>query len=195
MESVARTFLSECRVTINSGEEHDVIKLFAEHLHVFVFNVCALANIVILLFDDDKLKPEHLPVVQSYVQNSCDSPKMKGGTSMASDFYGYNHPQYQAGSINAASDMLRVNFDSGIARPEHTMTGGAECKVMRKSVHIQGFVKDRMKSAISAKMMSQLLGIMDARMACLATDLQKNSKLTKKQLEKVFSMKKHFVFT
>lgn len=195
MESVARTFIEERKIKINQAEKNNIIKLLAEHLEIFVFNVCSLTNIIILFFDDNKLQENHFPVIQSYMNKSCGMSGMSGGTSMASDFYGYNHPQYQAGSINDTQDMLKVDFPANIARPPHTLTGGGRCNVMQKSGYIKSFVKDRLKTAISAKMMPHFLEVLDARLACLEKDLHTNSALSLKQLQKVFAMKKHFIFT
>jgi hypothetical protein len=119
MKGVARMILKSCGVSTDDA----LIKHVADYIEMLVFNVCALARIVMLLYDAKSFTSEHLIAVRQYISDKCPSrshAKQTGGTSMPSDFYGYAHPAYSA--ANQGGDALHIDFQNGVARPE--ISGG-----------------------------------------------------------------------
>ncbi len=193
METVAKSIIERYKVNVKPADYDHVTSKLADHLDCLVFNVCALANIVIVLNCHNRLKKEHMSSIRKYIDDKCDGIMSGGSVSMPSDFYGYPHPSYSAG--NQGSDMLNVNFATGVARPEHSLqTGGRGIEsVMHDSVYVRKCVKTRMKSAMSSRMMPELLSILDAKVACLAKDLV-HKKVDLHRIDTIFKMKRHFVF-
>lgn len=195
MENVATSIIKMAQVS--AGDK--VIDMLKDHVEILVFNVRALANIVMLLHNDKKLKPEHVHAMQMYISQKCKvGGQQSGGTSMASDFFGYEHPAYQKGFVNEGSDVLHVNFDAGIARApiNASMSGGGGSGIMLDKATQKAITKNIRFS--STKVSAAFVGIIRDKLSCLARDIRaqatnKARTLTVAQLGKILKHDQYHV--
>lgn len=198
MEKIALAFIHSHNLKISKDTKTgELCEVLCKHIDALVFNVSALASLVVLLYRAQKLDADHIPAIKKHIMDKCHSKKrMSGGSVMASDFFGYPHPAYSA--ANEGSDVLGVDLASGtIARPAlGPQVGGRSFSVAHNKV-----VKDIVKGILSKHKLKysrvafdSLLSIIDAQMGCLAADLVKCEPLTVKKVKSLMAKKRYFVF-
>jgi hypothetical protein len=204
MEQLTKTFLKTYDFKLAKDvSEKELCDILCKHFDALLFNISSLACIVVTLNEDKKLDKKHIPVIKQYIMKHCVATKssvMRGGhTVMASDFFGYNHPNYSAS--NAGEDILGIDLDNGtLARPAlGPMSGGGASDVatMSKSKFVKDLVKavfDENKIKYSSEAFKEILNIADSHMKCLARDLRKCEPLTIKKVEALLAKKRYFVF-
>lgn len=116
-------FFIENKIKINMKERAKVIKQFSLHIEYMVFNVVSMLCIIAILNNSDKVTDKTLHVAKKYIENKCEfkypSQKVvqqKGGRLGSATFLGVNEPMYS--SSNPTNDILPVDFQSGLARPQ-----------------------------------------------------------------------------
>jgi len=197
MESIASAFIKHHNIKVSSDADHHAInKMVGNHIDALIFNVASLAALVATLYDSKKLEKAHLAPVRAYITTKCDKPmkpSMKGGISMASDFYGYNHPAYSP--EHKGSDMLTIDLGSGTLRPQ--IGGGSEVGVLENSKAALKRTREIFKHhevRVKPDVFTEVVRIMDFHMRCLSHDLQQVQPLTEKRVAKVMKLKRHAVF-
>jgi hypothetical protein len=199
MEHEARKFVKDFKLQSKDGEEGKIVELVAKHLDALVFNVVSLAAVVVMLYDERKIEPKHLVSVRAYIASKCDSKRsMSGGTSMASDFYGYDHPAYNVKHAGDGVVVSQVDWSREI-RPAMgpTIGGGSAASVMQGSKNARKTINHTFKhyhTKVSKTAMKELLDILDHHLVCFAHDLKSEGTLTVKKVEKVLKLKRHSVF-
>lgn len=194
MIKVATHILKECKLTAES----DLLPAMIIILKTLIINVCSLANIVMLLYDGNHLTEKHLESMNMYISDKCGGQGMSGGASMASDYYGYEHPSYSA--MHAGRDELRVDFDAQIAR--QAIQGGGGVRVRDNYVKNSDDVRKEVKKLIEindSKVYKKFIAIINSKIVCLVRDIrhikrEKNGKFTVKDLQKLLMKEEHFVF-
>lgn len=200
MEKIALDFIHKHNFKVSKDTKlAELCEVFCKHIDALIFNVSALAALVVLLYRADKLEAKHIPAIMKHILDKCNAKKsvMRGGTVMASDYYGYNHPAYSA--ANEGSDVLPIDLASGlIARPAlGPQTGGGATVSIAQTKVVKDMVKDilhKHKLKYSRDAFKSLLSIVDSQMECLAADLRKCEPLSVKKVKSLLTKKRYFVF-
>jgi hypothetical protein len=199
--AVFRKFASDFSIPVRNGEEDEVNEMLAQHLDAVTYNVTGIAMAIALVNHTHTIASNHVKEVRKYIETSCHSKKkhggQQGGTSMASDYFGYKHPNFTEND-GGSTNISEVRFDEGIARPE--MGGGAvPLAYMTQNKQVKSMIKTFLKHhevKIQKNALAQLLAVLDVHVNCLAADLksQPTSAIGVKQVQKVMQLKRHAVF-
>ena len=113
------SFTKEFILQYNIALPESLLPRLTMHIDALIFNMVAVACVVAMLTDKRTVQKEHLKSVEGYVQSKCGTMRRKiyGGMAMASDFFGYPHPGYDAANVNTNNTHVsEVDFASGAAR-------------------------------------------------------------------------------
>lgn len=181
---------------MHTGVDHKVTQMIQAHIYSVVHHVVSLSAIVAMLHGKRKIELKHLDSVRSYVTSKCGG-HIKGGMSMASDFYGYAHPAYSNNHANAGVQVSEIQWGKQEARPSQgpAQTGGSTQNALHKELQKQ--VKKHVgniNASISKGAQDEIVKIVDIHLNCFFNDLSKEGALTVKKVEKVLNKRRHKVF-
>ena len=108
-----------------------------------IFNIVAVISIICLNIGIKKVISLHMQHISKYIDKRCSTKAakaakaakankhqaMRGGAFNTAAFYGVAEPNYS--KDNDTSDLLKIDFDGGIARNAIQMSGGG----LRKSLN------------------------------------------------------------
>lgn len=204
-QTVAK-FIDTFQINLKGSDKTEVFHKLEMHMDAVCYNVASIAIIFALLKGDKKIQPKHLQNVMGYISSMCSSSAkgQKGGMSMASDYFGYPHPNYASSNAGSGVVMSEIEFNSGIARAGiDSQIGGTQSSsnnvrlVATNDKDAKAFVKSVVKMhniEISKTAFTELMRIIDIHLNCLATDLSTLSPLTVSKVDKVLGLKRHAVF-
>lgn len=199
-------FIDTFQIILKGADRQQVMHKLEMHLDAVSYNVASIAIIFALLKGEKRIQPKHLQNVMGYISSMCSPVKgqgQKGGMSMASDYFGYPHPNYTSSNAGSGVVMSEVEFNSGIARAgiDSQIGGTSNSNSMRfvatNDKDAKAFVKSVIKMhniEISKTAFKELMRIIDIHLNCLASDLSNVSPLTIARVDKVLGLKRHAVF-
>jgi|688.fasta_scaffold02813_22 hypothetical protein len=141
---------------IKPVDERKILLLFSEYIDRLIFNIGALSSLLCLKIGIKRVLKEHSNFLMHYLNKYCktktksatkpsrkNSNSMKGGAFNTAQFFGVDESnRYKV--QNEGTDLLKIDFDNNIARPEiGLMTGGQKCNKLNK------IVKKKMKSVFA----------------------------------------------
>ena len=107
-------------------EEQKILKLLNEYIERLIFNITALASLLCLKMGIKKIMNEHVKFVLQYINKYCKTKdkkvSMKGGAFNTAQFFGIDETNRYSVK-NEGVDLLRVDFNNNIARPEIGFVG------------------------------------------------------------------------
>lgn len=188
-------FMQRYNIQCTKGMEDTVGALITKHIESVIHHVVSLAALIALLEGKHQVSLKHMQAVRTYVVTKCGG-HVKGGMSMASDFYGYPHPAYASGNANQGVQISEVSWARNEARPAlgPVQMGGA---TKSSDKDISKLIKEQLKTigASSAKgVVPALIGVIELHLKCFADDLKKDSPLTVKKVEKILKKRSHATF-
>ena len=93
-----------------------VIKKMALYIDMLIFNITTISSIVaLLLFNKNRLNYEIINLTKQHISTQS-SKKMTGGIGMPATYFGADEEKIY--SAETGGDILQINFENGIARPE-----------------------------------------------------------------------------
>jgi hypothetical protein len=108
-------------------EEQKILKLLSEYIERVIFNITALASLLCLKLGIKKIMNEHVKFLLQYINKYCKTKdtkmSMKGGAFNTAQFFGIDETNRYSVK-NEGTDLLRVDFNNNIARPEIGFVGG-----------------------------------------------------------------------
>lgn len=184
LTSFTNEFLTHYKLKITD----DNMTKLVTHMDALIFNITAIACVIGMLNDDKTINVKHLEQLEGYVKNKCGNMKQSGGTSMASDFFGYPHPQYSVGNENTNNTNIEtIDFVNGVARAamgpalesSYSSSGGSHKKYNKDlDNHIRRVLKHHnMKITKDAK--QELIEIIHQHIRCFAKYLRGKTVITK----------------
>ena len=133
----------------------------------------SITSLIVLINNSKTVTDKTIQLLHKYVIDKCGKDgKMKGGGGaivLPSEFYGIDSNRYSA--ANVSSDILNIDFNSGILRPQ---IGGGTSKMNILSDAIKE-VLARNDVKASASIIKKLKTFIENYLFCLLTKLQ-NSK-------------------
>lgn len=166
-------------------KDENVKKLLSAHITQMLYNITSLCAITALSKHKKSITKEDIDELHKYIK---DSKKMKGGTSMPSDFFGYSRAGTTYSESNDVSGSVRVsniNWNSGVARPAQgpplpMIGGGAKyIEYAKNSKEIKDLIKLIIKSQYIVKLSKTnsiyLYNIIDINLNRLGSQLKDKS--------------------
>jgi hypothetical protein len=127
----AKELLKTHRIHINDTHRNEVIVSLSNYIELLIFNIVAVVSIICANIGVKKVISAHIQYLSKYIDKRClkksaskmgKTGKMSGGAFNTAAFYGAIEPQYS--KDNDTSDLLKIDFEGGIARNALNMTGG-----------------------------------------------------------------------
>ena len=130
----AKELLKTHRIHINDIHRNDVVASLSNYIELLIFNIVAVVSIICANIGVKKVISTHIKFLSKYIDKRClnksrnasnaasKAAKMNGGAFNTAAFYGAVEPQYS--KDNDTSDLLKIDFNGGIARNALNMTGG-----------------------------------------------------------------------
>ena len=135
----AKELLKTHRIHISDNHRNKVVILISKYMELLIFNIVAVISIICLNIGIKKVLSLHIQYISKYIDKRCLSKagkaanaakagkagkhqKMRGGAFNTAAFYGVPEPNYS--KDNDTSDLLKIDFDGGIARNAIPMSGG-----------------------------------------------------------------------
>jgi len=93
-------------------------KCLCEYVENIIFNVVSIASIIALINNSKNINLKVLEIMNKYIFENCNKKITGGGGSIVlpSEFYGIDSGRYSIS--NNTSDILSINFESGLMRPQ-----------------------------------------------------------------------------
>jgi len=174
----------------NINKDKDkIIHTLSNYIDTLIFNIVSIASIITMLNNSKSINMNAVQLVKKYIADNCNK-KIKGGTSLPSEYFGYNSGVYNEN--NNTQDILNVDFNSNILRPQ---IGGGAGKKMDNEWIIKK-IKDLLKYynlKASNKIINSLVLIICANINCLLSKLDdnKNKVLTVTTINKIIKLNKN----
>ena len=132
----AKELLKTHRIHISDNHRNKVVILISKYIELLIFNIVAIISVICLNIGIKKVISLHMQHISKYIDKRCFSKvakaakaakakkhlKMSGGAFNTAAFYGVAEPNYS--KDNDTSDLLKIDFDGGIARNAIPMCGG-----------------------------------------------------------------------
>ena len=131
----AKELLKTHRIHISDNHRNKVVILISKYIELLIFNIVAVISIICLNIGIKKVLSLHMQYISKYIDKRCSAKaakagkakaakhqKMRGGAFNTAAFYGVPEPNYS--KDNDTSDLLKIDFDGGIARNAIPMSGG-----------------------------------------------------------------------
>jgi len=148
-------------------------KCLCDCVENIIINMISITSLIVLINNSKTVTDKTIQLLHKYVIDKCGKDgKMKGGGGaivLPSEFYGIDSNRYSA--ANVSSDILNIDFNSGILRPQ---IGGGTSKMNILSDAIKE-VLTRNDVKASASIIKKLKTFIENYLFCLLTKLQ-NSK-------------------
>ena len=139
----AKELLKTHRIHISDNHRNKVVILISNYIELLIFNIVAVISIICLNIGIKKVISLHMQHISKYIDKRCSTKAakaakaakankhqaMRGGAFNTAAFYGVAEPNYS--KDNDTSDLLKIDFDGGIARNAIQMSGGG----LRKSLN------------------------------------------------------------
>lgn len=167
-----------------------------ESIENIIFNVISIAAIITYINNAKTIEKESIQIVTKYLNKMCgDSTKItKGGGGsivLPSEFYGVDSLRYSP--TNAMSDVLKVDFNNMIARPQ---IGGGKKKVKINNKPIETAIKSILeyyKLSASTVIMNKLLKLIETYIKCLISQIKMiKGKVSTSSIKKLMKSSKFF---
>jgi len=153
------------------------VKCLSECIQNIVFNVVSVSSIIAFINNSKSITKENIQILHTYLKKNCNQKIIKGGNSivMPAEFYGNNSGRYLP--TNNQSDLLNINFSSGILRQQ--IGGGSASKIKSPFIKV---IKDFLihyKLKADNSIIDELVFIIENYINCLIIKLKKSKEIIK----------------
>ena len=113
-------------------KDEKAVAYLTEYFENIIFNVVSIASIITYINNCTIVNKKSIDIVKKYLDGMCGSAsKVTGGNVLLpSEYFGVDSTRYSAMNNNLG-DVLKVDFASGIARPQ--IGGGSKSKTNAKA--------------------------------------------------------------
>jgi histone H3/H4 len=141
-------------------------KCLCDCVENIVFNLISIASLIAFINNSKMVTDKTIQILNKYVIEKCGKVKGGGGSIvLPSEFYGVDSNRYSAS--NAGSDVLTIDFNNGILRPQ---IGGGTSKNNYINDSIREIL-DRNKLKASASIIKKLRIFIEHYLHCLLKKL------------------------
>jgi len=188
------SFLKINHITIIKNNVTEINKTLSHHLEALCSNIASIISALGTLHNNN-VNDMIIKEAKKYIKTVCKIRTQKGGTSMPSDYYGYENNIYSSANENTGTITGNIDFNNGIQRPQlGPQEGGAkniyDLSMKRKVKYILNVNNIN----ISKDTFDDLMNIINDNLYCLLKDLHKLQPVSIDKLEKLMRKKQYAVF-
>lgn len=176
---------------IGSKDKQKCIEHIALFIDAVIFNMVSMFCLIAIINNSTSITDKTLDAGMKYLDTKChgrqyaQTGRQSGGDRQGSaTFLGIQEPVYQ--ESNVGNDVLFVDFNSGLARPQ---IGGMYKPDLKLNKFVKAYVKEILqyhnitaKSAIKEKIVHLIKGHIDCLIRCI---FDTKKKLTLPKLKKI----------
>jgi hypothetical protein len=157
--------LKQYNIVCQNNEEEKIIQHLTQFFELLIFNMVSVACIICTVINVRRLQNEHMQYMEKEINKRCNivKPKkrqgMKGGVFNTAAFYGVDEPQYS--EANRMSDIMNVNWDKNIARPQLNATFGSQSGGTNNCMHVNKYILKKIYSVFKFYKVSAKKNIQD----------------------------------
>ncbi len=192
--SIINAIVHKYNINIENSKKSLVYKLLSKYIDVLIFNVVSIIAIITMINNSNTIHAESIKLLKIYINETCNKSKISGGTTLPSEYFGIDSGIYSENNISR--DILDINFNSGILRPQ--IGGGGNIRKLTK-VEIK-YIADNIrqimyyyKLKISNDLIYELINIINDNIECLFRQLKNISlkPLNPQLIKKMIKSNKH----
>jgi len=187
-------FLRTNHISVVKNNGTEINKILSHHLEALCSNIASIVSTLGILHNNN-VDAMIIKEATKYIKSVCKRKSQKGGTSMPSDYYGYENNIYNSANENTGTITGNIDFNNGIQRPSMGPQEGGGKKVydvsMKKKVK---YILDVNNITITKDTFDNLMNIINDNLYCLLIDLHKMQPISKEKLVKLMSQKQYAVF-
>jgi hypothetical protein len=117
LQKYSDKLFTQADIKIPSKDRYKVVKQVALYLDNLVFNTISLFCLIAIINNSTKITDQTLEAGKKYMTTQCmPSKTMSGGRLGSATYLGISEPMYS--DQNPSNDVLTVDFNSGLARPQ-----------------------------------------------------------------------------
>jgi|688.fasta_scaffold17831_8 hypothetical protein len=156
-------------IDIKDKKAHSCLCKYVENI---IFNITSITAIIAFINNSKSITKKNISIVESYIKSSCKIKMRGGGGSIIypSEFYGVDSGRYL--TTNNTTDILNIDFNSGIARPQ--IGGGKVKNPIPKAIQE---ILDGYKLTITSDLCKKLTKIINEYLLCLINKLKTSNKI------------------
>lgn len=118
-----KDIIAKYKLPLSKDKTKDIHELLCKYVETLIFNIVSIASIITMINSSDTIKKHTITLVKSYINDKCNHKMTGGNTSLPSEYFGHDSGMYN--QDNASGDILTIDFNSGILRPQ---IGGGSSK-------------------------------------------------------------------
>lgn len=185
--SPLKQVLSKYKITLEKKNITSIHNLLCKYIDSLIFNIVSIASIITLINNCSCIKKPTIKLVNSYINEKCKMSSYKGGTSLPSEYFGINSGIYN--SNNPTGDILGIDFNSGLIRPQIGGGAGSDNYILLKINDILDYYKLDAAKNIKA----DLYKIINSHINCFMGILKANNNvpLTKTGINNIIKSNKN----
>jgi len=141
-------------------------KCLCDCVENIIFNLISITSIIALINNSKNVTDKTIEILNRYINESCGKKKGGGGAVvLPSEFYNIDSNRYS--TANATGDVLTIDFNSGIMRPQ--IGGGSSTSDIMKNAINEILMSHKLKA--SSSVIKKLKGFIEKYLFCLLQKL------------------------
>jgi hypothetical protein len=185
--SIISAIISKYNINIDKTKKIIIYKLLSKYIDVLIFNVITILSIITMINNSNTIHKSALKLLKEYINETCHSKKISGGTTLPSEYFGINSGIYNEN--NATGNILDINFSSGILRPQ--IGGGGlnkdDIKILSHSIKN---ILTYYKLKVSNDIINELVHLINDNIECLFRQLKDIRLLSPSVIKKMINSNK-----
>jgi len=170
-------------------KDKKAFKCLSDYIENIIFNITSICAIIAFINHSKIITNRNIEIVSNYLKETCGTKHLiRGGNSIVlpSEFYGTDSNNYS--SMNNTSDVLNIDFNSGVLRPQ---IGGAQ-KVENPIPSEIKRVINNYKLKITDELCKKLSKIIENYIRCLIDKFKRNRMNSTTEIKRIIASSKLF---
>jgi hypothetical protein len=188
--SIISAIISKYNINIDKAKRTVIYKLLSKYIDVLIFNVVTILSIITMINNSNTIHKNALKLLKEYINETCHSKKISGGTTLPSEYFGINSGIYNEN--NFTGNILDIDFSSGILRPQ--IGGGGLTKLNKDDIKILSqsikniFTYYKLK--VSNDIIQELVNLINDNIECLFRQFKDIRSLNPSLIKKMINSNK-----
>jgi len=188
--SIISAIISKYNINIDRAKKTVIYKLLSKYIDILIFNVVTILSIITMINNSKTIHKNALKLLKEYINETCHSKKISGGTTLPSEYFGINSGIYNEN--NFTDNILDIDFSSGILRPQ--IGGGGLTKLNKDDIKILSqsikniFTYYKLK--VSNDIINELVNLINDNIECLFRQFKDIRSLSPSVIKKMINSNK-----
>ena len=177
LQQYCEKLCKEHHIAMKPDDKEKIVQQIALYIDALIFNIVSIICLITVINNSSKITEKTLEVGKQYIETKCNfnyaklNSKMSGGRLGCATFLGATEAMYNAS--NPTNDVLIVDYDNGIARPQ---IGGASAKMTKILTSYMNSILSYHSISASKDIKSEICKIIDFHVNCLLSKLKSQHK-------------------